>query len=320
MVTKPTYSASQLGGCPRSASAPRFDFEPTPRPEFLEIAAKEGTRHEDWVREDLRAEGFEITSEGYCEADDRYGEHVEMDFPAFKLQGHTDGRILVDGVWHVLEIKSLGRTTYFPLIAALEAGKFFEKSRSYALQSAVYSHITGLPVFYVVKSRDSGFKKRFQFPAPVPLEDIVDMILEVEVQVLKGDQPKCTLFKGDFWHENCPFSYLHEDDMTLAQVEGGLGLRTPTEMMKEYIVNNGVLKKAKDREAEVRDEMFGYLEARKLTRIAVVDGPKGSFSIIPKSESSKLDTAKIKADMSIDWIAEHSTTSTRQPYVKVAPR
>ena len=82
MIDKPIYRMSGVGGCPRAISAERLGYESEEKPVYLDIAAREGQRHEIWMKEDLRANDIAV-----------YGEQQELtlEFDTFKLVGHIDG-------------------------------------------------------------------------------------------------------------------------------------------------------------------------------------------------------------------------------------
>jgi len=50
---------SGIGRCPRALSAIRLNYPQEPAPDWLERAAREGNRHELWVKEDLK-EGDQV--------------------------------------------------------------------------------------------------------------------------------------------------------------------------------------------------------------------------------------------------------------------
>lgn len=207
------YRMSQLGQCNRVLSALALNYEPLPEPEFLKLAAREGSRHEDWIVEDLQSEGWQVT--------DRQKE-VKLSFPAFELIGHIDGiasRLTgalgeCNGDQRLLEIKSMSRFRFGSF-----ASSGFARFQDYAVQITTYHHAIStlspygpLPIFYVVKDRDSGKRLDLELEKP-PLdwEEIYDSIMRTEIYVRKRQLCPATR-TDDFTCRTCPFRYLCEPE------------------------------------------------------------------------------------------------------------
>ena len=110
MATKVTFSASRVGSCTRVLSAGLLGYAPTPTPpEQLRYiqAAKDSSRWESLVKEDLRDLGYKFDIGGYCPACGRDGIHVQLEYPLFTLIGHLDGQMTGEGWGGPLEIKAL---------------------------------------------------------------------------------------------------------------------------------------------------------------------------------------------------------------------
>ena len=216
-LVKPTYSMSGVGGCPRAVVAQRLGYDVVEPPEFMQTAAKEGTRHEDWVAEDLKELGWKVSKPVVCLRCGRNGHHVELDFPAFKLVGHMDRlawrddpktRVHIEDSDRLVEIKSLGRFRAEKLIKALAHDTFKQEFREYAMQVSCYHHASNVPILYVVKNRDTGKLVTFEIEAPYSREYISEYVLELELRARKDSLPKCEYRRGDFERTICAVKYM----------------------------------------------------------------------------------------------------------------
>lgn len=218
------YNMSSVGGCPRAVVAQRLGYDVLASPEFMQIAAKEGIRHESFVAEDLKEQGWVVSDSVHCDTCGRDGEHVELDFPAFKLVGHIDRFARQGKEQRLVEIKSLGRFRAEKLVMALKrstpveipggsgstirTNDFVEEFQEYAMQVSCYHHASGLPILYAVKNRDTGKLDTFEFEAPYSREYIKEYVLELELRARKQDLPKCEYRKGDFERTICRVKYM----------------------------------------------------------------------------------------------------------------
>ena len=155
---------SSAGKCPRALSAQRLGYESTPAPEWLEKAAKEGNRHEGWIRDDLRLDYTAIY-------DDQ--KEITLDYPSFTLVGHPDGIIDNNGQKMLLEIKTMSQYEFDRWMK----GKF-EAFPQYADQVTCYMEATGLSqCLYVVKNRSSGYiDKMMLYTTPSHIEEIAEKL------------------------------------------------------------------------------------------------------------------------------------------------
>lgn len=162
MTEKTIFRMSEAGECPRALVAERLGKESAPVPTWLEAAAREGKRHEKWVKEDLREEGYVIEECEICPiCKERYnaernGIHVELEIGSFILIGHMDGRFQKNGNEGGLEIKSASQYEFDRWMK-----ERFEGFSEYACQLAIYMiadpHNEWL---YIVKNRSSGYQDR----------------------------------------------------------------------------------------------------------------------------------------------------------------
>jgi len=150
-VNKPIISISSSGECPRAASARLLGtpevLDATSKAR-LERAAKEGTRWEAFVLEDLQTDfGYTIVETPYCEPCDRNGHHVELDIGSALLVGHIDGFAPPA----LVEVKTMSRFQY-------ERWKKsgFDAFKKYAFQVSLYMIAMNCPAVYAVKNRDTG--------------------------------------------------------------------------------------------------------------------------------------------------------------------
>lgn len=187
------YRMSEISSCPRAICARALKYEPMPASPQLKLAAREGERHEEWVVEDLLAEGYNVT----C----RHKE-VTLAFPAFTLVGHIDGIAEKYNQKFLLEIKSMSRFRFYSFKTS-----GLSKFKAYANQVACYYEAVKLPVLYVVKNRDTGEREDVISETGPDFAPVFDMLLAVEVCVRKNqlsdvlsDDPNDCLY--------CHFKYL----------------------------------------------------------------------------------------------------------------
>ena len=159
---KPIYRMSAAGSCPRALSAERLGIQAASVPPWLELSANEGRRHEQWVKEDLRKEGYEIEDCALCPVCwkrygvERQGIHIELEFDSFLFVGHLDGRFSKDGKRGGLEIKSMSQYEFNRWMK----GGFgeFPEYLAQLISYMVADHQTNW--LYVVKNRSSGYQER----------------------------------------------------------------------------------------------------------------------------------------------------------------
>ena len=157
-MNKVILSMSQLGNCARTLTAQHLKLIPEAEiPEYLRLAAREGKRHEQHIKDDLQEHNWKSmtgTADPYCAPCDRFGYHVDMQGESFVLRGHIDDivqPIKYPDYQHFAEYKALGRFTTDKL---LRAG--LEKHRTYSMQFSCYATQMKLPGLYVIKNRDTG--------------------------------------------------------------------------------------------------------------------------------------------------------------------
>jgi len=154
-----TFEISKIGHCARTLSAEilgRLPEKNDPEGEYrLFLAAREGRRHEQFIREDLPEHGWKsINNEGIsCKDCGREGWHVQQEFDGYQLVGHFDDLVtpMAETNPHIAEYKALGRFTCQQLV---KEGVY--NHRTYYTQVSAYHHLAGFPILYVVKNRDTG--------------------------------------------------------------------------------------------------------------------------------------------------------------------
>lgn len=147
LTNLPIYRMSSAGECPRALSAQRLNYESEPKPAWLETAANEGRKHEEWIKEELRADDIAVYTE--------QGE-VKLEYPTFILLGHIDGIVNNHGNEQLLEIKSMSQYEFDRWMQ----GKWNEFPE-YADQITCYMEATKLSeCLYIVKNRSSGYIDR----------------------------------------------------------------------------------------------------------------------------------------------------------------
>jgi len=214
--TKPTYRMSQVGAPPRVLYATRLGMEKLPDPPYLTLAGRESTRHEQWVKEDMREQGYEIEDAEVCPkclnefGEERRGLHVELEYELFRLLGHMDGRLPVNSHKRILEVKALGRFNFYRFMQ-----NKFAAFPKYADQLTCYfeAEHSEWPALYVVKCRDTGRIEPMDTYAPSKMQDIVDKLTFIEAHARIGKLVDCEC--TDWERATCQFRYLCEsqDDM-----------------------------------------------------------------------------------------------------------
>ena len=171
-MDKPIFRMSESGKCARALSAQLLDYEPEAKPEWLERTAREGSKHEDWIVEELESEGYFVL--------DRQKEII-LEFPSFSLLGHIDGSVVEDGKWSayasqepmpspkLLEIKTMSDFEFQRWMRGN-----FKEFPQYASQITCYMEATGLKeCLYIVKNRNNGYEdRRILTEKPCELPDI----------------------------------------------------------------------------------------------------------------------------------------------------
>ncbi len=172
---------SGVGDCPRALSAERLGYPCEAAPDWLERAADEGKKHEIWIKEQLKTEGFTVTGEQL---------ELSLDYPSFKLVGHIDGIIYEDNKNpKLLEIKSMSQYEFDRWMKEKWSG-----FQSYAAQiSCYYKAInqywsqTVDGIYYMVKNRSSGYiDKATLAEPPADFDEIIKKIEHVEECVAIG--------------------------------------------------------------------------------------------------------------------------------------
>jgi len=166
-MSKTIYRMSGAGDCPRALSAEHLGYPGEPAPIWLEKAAREGKRHEDWIIEDLIAGGN--TVEGRQKG-------LIIEYPTFILKGHIDGIISNGASTKLLEVKTMSQ---FEFARWMKEG--FSGFPGYAAQLTCYMEATRLEeALYVVKNRSNGYEdKRIITEQPSSLDDIIAKLQEV---------------------------------------------------------------------------------------------------------------------------------------------
>ena len=179
------YRMSNAGRCPRALSAERLGYIPTPAPPWLETAANEGKLHENWIVNQLEAEGYNIG-----------GRQAEMilEYPQFKLVGHIDGVAIKDNRQYLLEIKTMSHFEFQRWMKETFLG-----FNAYADQVSLYwqalkQQMTLAGALYVVKNRSSGYVDQFIMPqAPSDFELVISKLMAIEASVAND-----VLYEADF--------------------------------------------------------------------------------------------------------------------------
>ena len=188
-ANKPIYRMSGIGHCPRALSAQRLGYPTEPAPVWLERAAAEGNKHEQWMKEQLRSEGYEVEECNECPIcierglGHREGIHVELEYPNFNLIGHMDARLRKNGSKKGCELKSRSQYEFDRWMKSGFAGFPDNEGQITCYMEADKND----EWFYWSKNRSNGYiDKRILTELPIPMQAIVDKINHVEECVALG--------------------------------------------------------------------------------------------------------------------------------------
>lgn len=171
MTNKPIYRMSGVGDCPRALSAEKLSYPVEEAPFWLERAAKEGNRHEIWIKEDLKEEGITV-----------YGEQLEVriEEPEFVLLGHIDGLVNDNGTDRLLEVKTMSQYEFDRWMK----DRFDGFPRNSAQLTCYMAATERKEALYLVKNRSSGYIDRTVYDfTPENIEDIIEKVRIIEEHV-----------------------------------------------------------------------------------------------------------------------------------------
>lgn len=204
------YSASSIGYCPRVMAAPHMGYDPMSDAEFMSRAAREGNRHEDWVVEDLKLDGYKV-----------FGRQEEVihfeEGNDYCIVGHTDGTIAgadLDDL-HLLEVKALSRFQFAKFLK-----ERLDAFPHYAWQISFYMFKQDLQkCFFIMKNRDTGERSIYITSAPFSPEKIIERIKAIEDHINLGlpiDTLPCTC--DDFMKNWGNYRYLCRPELDLEKL------------------------------------------------------------------------------------------------------
>ena len=264
------YAMSSIGKCSRTLSAEMLgligDGSQEDMPEYLRLAAREGNRHEAFIREDLAEFGWTsrtMNNPYSCTDCGREGQHVVMVINRpdgtvkRRLVGHIDDTChMTDNpsIEYLAEYKALGRFTFDKL-----ERNGLDAHRPYASQITCYHEaVGGMPILYVKKNRDTGgMSLTIMEEPPLNFDDIMARLDILEDHLDKGELAPCDAEEGAIDKWSC--THLCEHEATI---------------LPESLVNNSVqdaiteLKRGKELEDEgksitkdARGFLFAFLSA-----------------------------------------------------------
>ena len=201
---------SSVGKCSRTLSAEMLGLiggnSEDEMPEYLRLAAREGNRHEAFIREDLKEFGWTSTTKDNpvsCTTCGREGQHVTIDMtPKRRLVGHIDDICYMNNApqqMYLAEYKALGRFTFDKL-----EKNGIQAHRAHASQITCYHKAMGgaMPILYVHKNRDTGrMKVTIMEEPPLDFDDISARLDVLESYLDKGELAPCDMPEGaiDKW-------------------------------------------------------------------------------------------------------------------------
>ena len=306
-VNKPIVSISSSGECPRAMSARLlgreevFDAQSKIR---LERAAKEGTRWEAFVLQDLRDEyGYTVIETPYCEPCGRDGHHVELDLGNCLAVGHIDGFAPPA----LIEVKTMSR---FQFDRWRKMG--FDGFRKYAFQVSLYMLAMNSDAVYAVKNRDTGeLNVQTLTETPFSMAEIVNYLSDALRAYNKGEIAECPQTEP----YPCGFCYLN---LETAPVERSVSPEVPTEVEIAQAIQNWRSGKAKEREGlelinGSKDVLLKYLD-NSGQKSFKVDGVH--VTQVQAGISRRMDTTKLKLFLGSAY-SDYEVESVRAGYVKI---
>lgn len=195
----PTYRASGAGSCPRSLFFARLGYQPLPASPFLLRAAREGHRHEEWIREDLEEEGIKITG---------VGDEVSVERDGIRIVAHLDGRAYYVGE-RFIEIKSMSEFQF----QKWKKHQFNDDEfRAYKYQCTACFEVTARPCLYIVKNRSNGemWRQTYNQP-PASIDDVFKHLKFVEESVASMKEPPEECEVDGFVRHTCRWRYNCKD-------------------------------------------------------------------------------------------------------------
>ena len=221
-MDKPIYQMSMVGSCSRTLAAHRLGYEPTPQSVEDIARLNHYSRLESVAAVQIMDLGYRIEPSSKCQTcltrygTERYGIHVEIDTSLYLLVGHLDRRLILDGKWYPIEIKSLGKSSWMKF-----QREQFNGFASYAGQECVYLEAEGVPGIYWIMERDTGnpqkyivndFKNELQrldgferVTLPITFTQIEDKLNLIELSVQENQLPEGEEGSECFW---CRYRYL----------------------------------------------------------------------------------------------------------------
>ena len=262
---KPIFSMSKFGGCARTIVAQHLELIPDSNEgelTYLFLAAREGNRHEQWIKEDLPEHGYQSLTpkeQIHCDKCDRFGVHTEIDDDAFSLIGHVDDLVMpiLNPRTLFAEYKALGRNTS----SKLERNGL-EKHRMYSMQFSCYAFALDTPGLYVVKSRDTGkMNVRLEDPQYTG-DDILERGRMLAKYIEAFDLPECDVMEEGIDYPGC--TSLCKPEITEAPLP---------EELEEWILKlrqvKAMEKASKTIKSEATGMVMAYMDASGRRRIEI---------------------------------------------------
>lgn len=206
-MSKSVYGMSEVGDCPRVLAAKKCGHEAVSQTSEDIQRLNHYTALETVAAAQIKDLGYELESSSLCKAckdlhgNERHGIHVEIDSTLFKLVGHLDRRISINGTWYPVEIKSLGKASWTKF-----RNSQFKAFPGYAGQECAYLEAEGKSGIYWVMERDSGESLKYivnyvkddnlltltgftNINLPIDFSAIEDKLNEIEISVQSSVLP-----------------------------------------------------------------------------------------------------------------------------------
>lgn len=203
--------ASAFGACDLKLWAIYDGVQPMEHSDMTKRAFKEGHLHEEAMRQELTADGYEMSGDQ---------EEIELKILPNRLHiiGHIDGFVNL-GDSSEFDIKTYGEESRLWEAKAMSRNAFddwvkdtFDYRPGYAWQLAIYMLGSGRDkAHYTVKRRDDGLIQNWLIDElPKSKSEIRSRALHLYKMFRSGEMPACNANGGEKWF--CEFWFLHGED------------------------------------------------------------------------------------------------------------
>ena len=181
---------------------------------------------------------------------------------------------------------------------------------------SLYHYASGLPILYAVKNRDTGKLDVAEIEPPVPLEDIVDRVLDMELAIRKSMPVPCSEDKGSFWFRNCPFRYLHDAEPVVPTDGAADGLDIQG-LLREYLAAKHAGEAAESKMDAIKEKLLPVAKAKGNMAVRV-DDTLIKIKYQKASEPTSYPKAKLEEIVPAEMLAKCAKKSQRGEYIVIS--